>query len=118
MALALLGLLAACAPLSRPVSELPVSQRFGLVVPDAVLLARVDQGEVEVTEFRFPPDSPYRPASLEALGERFRQQLEGRGFFLRGHTYNALPVLGGPQYTLRMARGPEGVGVFLRPLAQ
>lgn len=29
----------------------------------------------------------------------------------------ALPVLGGPQYTVCLARGPEGVGVFLRSLA-
>ncbi|BAW00472.1 hypothetical protein TTMY_0058 [Thermus thermophilus] len=113
-----LVLLAACVPLARPVYELPVSQRFGLVVPDGLLLARIVEGEVEVTEFAFPQDSPYRPQGLEELGERFQKALEGRGFALRCRTYNALPLLGGPQLTLRMARGGEGVGVFLKPLAR
>lgn len=117
--LALAALLGACAPaLLRPVPELEVSRRFGLVVPDGVLLARGEEGPVEVTEFRFPPDSPYRPYSLEELGERLRAQLEARGFFLRCRTYNALPLFGGPQYTARLARGAEGVGIFLRPLPQ
>jgi hypothetical protein len=33
-------------------------------------------------------------------------------------TFNPLPLFGGPQYTLRAARGNEGVGVYLRALAQ
>lgn len=115
----LLGLLAACAPaLDRPVPELTVSQRFGLVIPDAVLLSQAAEGPVEITEFRFPPGSPYRPSSLEELAGRLRSQLEGRGFAHRCHTYNPLPLLGGPQYTLRMARGTEGVGILLKPLVQ
>ncbi|MFD3004556.1 hypothetical protein [Thermus tengchongensis] len=120
LALAALTLaLVACAPaVFRPVSELLVSSRYGLVVPDGILLARIVEGEVEITEFRFPQDSPYRPSSLEELGERLKAQLEARGFFLRCRTYNALPLFGGPQYTVRLARGPEGVGVFLRPLAR
>lgn len=117
MAAALLLALAACAPaVLEPVPELLVSQRYGLVVPDGILLARIVEGEVEITEFRFRPGSLYRPSSLEELGERLKVQLEARGFFLRCRTYNALPLLGGPQYTARLARGPEGVGVHLRPL--
>ncbi|WP_243031778.1 hypothetical protein [Thermus altitudinis] len=110
--------LAACAPALYPVEELTVSARYRLLLADARVLARLEEGPVEITEFRFPPGSPYRPTGLQELGDRLRAQLEARGYTLRCSTYNALPLLGGPQYTLRFSRGPEGVGLFLRPLAQ
>ncbi|MDM7323396.1 MAG: hypothetical protein P3W93_000085, partial [Thermus sp.] len=109
--------LAACVPALYPVEELMVSERYHLVLADARLLARVEEGVVEITEFRFPPSSPYRPTGLQELGDRLRVQLEGRGYSVRCSTYNALPLLGGPQYTLRLSRGAEGVGLFLKPLA-
>ncbi|MEZ0322111.1 MAG: hypothetical protein ABWJ63_09340 [Thermus sp.] len=108
----------ACAPALYRLEELPVSTRFGLVVPGGVLLARWQEGAVEITRFRLVPEAPDRFEGLEALGKRLRAQLEGRGFALRCETFNPLPFLGGPQYTLRMARGAEGVGVFLKPLVE
>lgn len=110
--------LVACAPALYPVQEITVSQRFGLVVPGGVLLEAYQEGTVEVTRFRLDPDTPYAWEGLEGLGKRLKAQLEGRGFFTRCETYNALPILGGPQYTLRMARGSEGVGLYLQALAE
>jgi hypothetical protein len=110
--------LAACAPAFYPVREITVSQRFGLVVPGGILLEAFQEGSVEVSRFQLDPNTPYAQEGLEGLGKRLKTQLEGRGFFSRCETYNALPVLGGPQYTLRMARGNEGVGLYLRALAE
>ena len=119
----LLGLLAlglalgGCTLVSHTPVELPLSTRHRLVVLDAVELQRAQEGEVEVVEFRFL-DSPYAPKDLYELGESLKAQLKARGFAERCQTFNPLPLFGGPQYTLRAARGNEGVGVYLRALAQ
>ncbi len=119
----LLGLLAlglalsSCTLVSYTPMELPLSTRYRLVVLDAVELQRAQEGDVEVVEFRFL-DSPYAPKDLYELGESLKAQLRARGFAERCQTFNPLPLFGGPQYTLRMARGKEGVGIFLRPLAR
>jgi len=118
LGLVALGLvLGGCTLVSYTPTEFPLSTRYRLVVLDAVELSRAQEGEVEQVEFRFL-DSPYAPKDLYELGEGLKAQLKARGFAERCQTFNPLPVLGGPQYTLRMARGAEGVGVFLRPLAQ
>lgn len=95
--------LAGCTLVSYTPKELVLSQRYGLVA-------------LEVVEFRFLA-SPYAPADLYDLGEKLKAQLKARGFEERCQTYH-LPLFGGGQYTLRMARGGEGVGLFLKPLAQ
>ncbi|ADH64150.1 hypothetical protein Mesil_2285 [Allomeiothermus silvanus DSM 9946] len=116
-ALGLVLLLTGCALQLYPVRELVLSERYRLVALDAILLERRMEGEVEVTSFRYL-SSPYTPRSLEALGNQLQAQLESRGYQMRCKTMNALPILGGPQYTLRMSRGNEGVGLFLRPLGE
>lgn len=122
-ALPLLALLSACtlAPLPppSPPKEVLLSPRYGLVLLDAEILAQGPVGGVEGWEevvFRFLPGSLYRPGGLEELGRTLRAQLEARGWTLRCSTLNPLPILGGPQQTLRLARGGEGVGLFLQPL--
>ncbi|PZA08055.1 hypothetical protein EWH23_09675 [Meiothermus sp. PNK-Is4] len=97
-------------------TDLIISHRYALLVTDGVLLYQWEEGTVEKTELRFPPDSPFRPRSLQEFAERLRAQLEARGFALRCFTHNPFPILGGPQYTLRLARGAEGVGIHLKPL--
>lgn len=123
LALPLLALLPACTlvpvPPPSPPTELLLSPRYGLVLLDAEVLARGPVAGAEGWEevaFRFLPGSPYRPKGLEKLGQTLRGQLEARGWVLRCSTLNPFPLLGGPQHTLRLARGPEGVGLFLRPL--
>lgn len=108
--------LAGCTLVSYTPKELVLSQRYGLVALEAVELARITQDGLEVVEFRFLA-SPYAPSDLYDLGEKLKAQLKARGFEERCQTYH-LPLFGGGQYTLRMARGGEGVGLFLKPLAQ
>jgi len=117
--LGLIGLLVllGCAPAVYTPVEFRLSSRYGLVLLDALELYRSLEGEAEVVEFRFL-DSPYIPRDLYDLGEGLKAQLRSRGFAERCQTFNPLPIFGGPQYTLRMARGGEGVGVYLRPLGQ
>ncbi len=116
--LGLLGILVACTPVYYTPTELRLSDRYGLIVLDAVELSRARDGEWEMVEFAFLASSPYAFSSLGEVGQGFRRQLEARGFTMRCETLNDLPIFGGPQYTLRMARGGEGVGLFLRPLSR
>ncbi|WP_337845136.1 hypothetical protein [Thermus sp.] len=99
--------------------ETLLSPRYGLVVLDATILEREPLVGAEGWEgvvFRFLPQSPYRPWGLEELARGLRSQLEPRGWVPRCQTLNTLPLFGGPQYTMRAARGGEGMGLFLRPL--
>ncbi|RDI95814.1 hypothetical protein DV704_05960 [Meiothermus sp. QL-1] len=110
-------LLAGCAPVFLGADTLPVSQRYGLVLPEAKLIARLEEGPVEITEFYFEPQSGYRPrsvAEIRRLGELLQGQLQARGFVFRCERYNLL--LGEAYWVLRMQRGSEGVGLYLRAL--
>ena len=112
-----LPVLVGCTLVVYTPGEFRLSSRYNLVLLDAVELYRGLEGEVEMAEFRFL-NSPYAPKDLYDLGESLKAQLRSRGFSERCQTFNPLPIFGGPQYTLRMARGGEGVGVYLRPLGQ
>ncbi len=107
-----------CTPSEPPPRELVVSQRYGLVVLDASLIERGDLGGGwERVSFRFDPGSRYAPYSLEQLGNALLKQLEARGWSLACKNLNALPILGGPYYVIRVRRGPEGAGILLKPLS-
>lgn len=109
-------LLSACTPVVLPpAQEVVLSYRYGLVALDAEVVSR-EEGSLEKVVFRYPHTSPYRPKDLQELGHNLRDQLQARGWELRCQTHNPLPIFGGPQYTLRMSRGVEGVGLFLKPL--
>lgn len=107
-----------CAPVFLGASTLLVSQRYGLVLPEAKLLAQIEEGPVEITEFYFEPQSGYRPQNapeMRQLGELLRGQLQGQGFAFRCERYD-FSLLGGAYWVLRMNRGSEGVGLYLRAL--
>ncbi|GAA6732377.1 hypothetical protein YIM73518_21410 [Thermus brockianus] len=114
-----LFLLTACVPVFVGAETLLVSKRFGLVLPEAQLLARVEEGSVEITEFTYPPQSGYRPRSVEDLrgvGSLLEGQLRAQGFSVICRREN-LSLLGDAYWIVRMARGGEGVGLLLQPLA-
>ncbi|MCS7058234.1 MAG: hypothetical protein NZ849_07535 [Meiothermus sp.] len=114
----LLLLLTGCAPVFLGAETLVVSERLGLVLPDARLLARIQEGSVEITEFYYEPNSGYRPRTpgeLRAVREELQRQLETMGFSFRCTREN-LSLLGDAYWILRMARGNAGVGLLLRPL--
>ncbi len=111
--------MAGCAPLFPGSQTLSVSERYGLVVPDARLLARIQEGPVEIAEFYYEPQNGYRPRTLDELqqiGELLQGQLQAQGFTFRC-ARESLSLLGEAYWVLRMARGGEGVGLLLRPLA-
>ena len=119
LAAVILSTVESCTP-SYPPSPMEVilSQRYGLVALDAVILDGGDAGEGwEWVRFRFEPRSFYRPRDLEQLGNSLLKQLEGRGWSVACKTLTTLPVFGGPYFVVRVRRGSEGAGILLRLVA-
>jgi len=103
-----------------PPREVILSQRYGLVALEAVILDGGDAGEGwEWVLFRFEPHPRYyRLITLEQLGKSLIKQLEGRGWSVACTSFNALPMFGGPYFVIRVRRLWEGAGILLKPMAE
>ena len=100
------------------ITETVLSSRYGLIALNATILERDQEAGWERVVFRLQPNHPLPLANIGDLGRYLRAQLEIRQWRLQCETSNSLPIFGGPHYTLRVVRGTEGAGLFLKPAGE